>query len=189
MISALCPMPLVLYPSIYNLEAIVQTLIYFILVPMVYIAGATFFIGTTLRLIKIFREPKHPATLQIYPEKNPQWLWALHDTFLFPSVRRHKPVLWLFLMDFHIGLFLLVIGHFELIGEFAIFQIIPHEIFLGPGYIGLIMRHCLALFSVSTIFIAGQGPVGTGRLLSSDIIISDSHFRQRDGLGQKMVWV
>ena len=44
-----------------------ETLIYFILVPMVYIAFATFFIGTTLRLIKIFREPKHPATLQIYP--------------------------------------------------------------------------------------------------------------------------
>jgi hypothetical protein len=42
----------------------VDTLIYFILVPMVYLSVAVFFIGTALRLIKIFREPKHPAPLQ-----------------------------------------------------------------------------------------------------------------------------
>ena len=123
-----------------------QTLIYFILVPMVYIAFATFFIGTTLRLLKISREPKHPATLQIYPEKKPRWLWALHDTFLFPSVRRHKPVLWLFLITFHIGLLLLIIGHLELFGEIAIFQIIPHDVFLGQGYIGLILAISLLYF-------------------------------------------
>jgi len=124
----------------------VQTLIYFILVPMVYLAAATFFIGTALRLIKIFREPKHPATLQIYPEKKPQWLWALHDTFLFPSVRRHKPVLWFFLMVFHICLLFLIIGHLELFGDIAIFQIVPHEIFLGQGYIGLMLAIALLYF-------------------------------------------
>lgn len=116
-----------------------QTLIYFILVPMVYIAFAVFFIGTTVRLIKIFREPKHPTTLQIFPEKKPSWLWALYDTFLFPSVRRHKPVLWAFLIILHIGLLLLIIGHLELFGEFQIFQIIPHEVFLGQGYVGLVL--------------------------------------------------
>ena len=120
-----------------------ETLIYFILVPMVYIAFAVFFIGTIIRLIKIFREPKHPTTLQIFPEKKPTWLWALHDTFLFPSVRRHKPVLWVFLIFFHIGLLLLIVGHLELFGEFTIFQIIPHEVFLGQGYVGLIL--CLSL--------------------------------------------
>ena len=123
-----------------------QTLIYFILVPMVYIAFAVFFIGTAIRLIKIFREPKHPTTLQIFPEKEPKWLWALHDTFLFPSVRRHKPVLWIFLMLFHIGLLLLIIGHLELFEEFAIFQIIPHQVFLGQGYIGLILSITLLYF-------------------------------------------
>ncbi len=123
-----------------------QTLIYFILVPMVYIAFATFFIGTTIRLIKIFREPKHPTTLQIYPEKKPQWLWALHDTFLFPSVRRHKAVLWVFLMLFHICLLLLIIGHLELFGEFAIFQVIPHGVILGQGYVGLIIAISLLYF-------------------------------------------
>jgi nitrate reductase gamma subunit len=124
-------------------EAVLQTLIYFILVPMVYIAFAVFFIGTAIRLIKIFRQPGHPATLQIYPEKKPTWLWALHDTFLFPSVRRHKPVLWVFLILFHVALLFLIIGHLELLAEFKILQIIPHDVFLGQGYVGLIL--CLAL--------------------------------------------
>jgi len=113
---------------------------------MVYVAAAVFFFGTVVRLIKIFREPKHPATLQIYPEKKAKWLWALHDTFLFPTVRRHKPVLWVFLMLFHICLCLLIIGHIELFGEFEIFQIIPHEIFLGQGYVGLILAIALLYF-------------------------------------------
>jgi nitrate reductase gamma subunit len=120
--------------------------IYFILVPMVYLAFAVFFIGTAVRLVKIFREPKHPAPLQVYPAKNPKWLWALHDTFLFPTVRRHKPVLWVFLMLFHMGLGLLIIGHLELFAELKIFQIIPHEIFLGQGYLGLLLAIALLYF-------------------------------------------
>ena len=123
-----------------------ETLIYFILVPMVYIAFAVFFIGTAIRLIKILREPKHPTTLQIFPEKKPAWLWALYDTFLFPSVRRHKPVLWVFLIFFHIGLLLLIVGHLELFAEFTSFQIIPHEVFLGQGYVGLILSIALLFF-------------------------------------------
>jgi len=123
-----------------------ETLYYIILVPMVYVAFATFFIGTTVRLIKIFREPKHPTTLQIYPAKNPKWLWALFDTFLFPTVRRHKPVLWIFLMAFHICILLLIVGHLELFGEIELLQTIPHEIFLGQGYVGLIAIIALLYF-------------------------------------------
>jgi nitrate reductase gamma subunit len=113
---------------------------------MVYVAFGSFFFGTIIRLVKIFREPEHPTTLQIYPEKKAKWLWALHDTFLFPTVRRHKPVLWVFLMLFHICLLLLIIGHLELFAEFKVFQIIPHEVFLGQGYIGLILGIALLYF-------------------------------------------
>jgi nitrate reductase gamma subunit len=123
-----------------------ETLYYIILVPMVYVAFATFFIGTTVRLIKIFREPKHPTTLQIYPAKQPRWLWALFDTFLFPTVRRHKPVLWIFLMAFHICILLLIVGHLELFGEIELLQMIPHEIFLGQGFVGLIATIALLYF-------------------------------------------
>lgn len=123
-----------------------ESIYYFVLVPMVYIAFTVFFVGTVTRLIKIFRQPKHPATLQIYPEKRPRWAWALRDTFLFPTVIRHKPVLWIFLMAFHICLLLLIIGHLELVADLAIFQIIPHEVFLGQGFVGLITGICLLYF-------------------------------------------
>jgi nitrate reductase gamma subunit len=113
---------------------------------MVYISFTVFVVGTAVRLIKILKEPKHPTTLQIFPDKNPKWLWALHDTFLFPTVRRHKPILWIFLMLFHVCLLFLIIGHLELFAEFKLFQIIPHEVFLGQGYIGLILGIALLYF-------------------------------------------
>ena len=123
-----------------------ETVYYIILVPMVYIAFAVFFLGTVLRLVKIFREPKHPTTLQIFPKKQPRWFWALYDTFLLPTVRRHNPILWIFLMLFHISFFLLIIGHLELIDEYRIFQIFSHEVFLGKGFLGLILSVALLFF-------------------------------------------
>jgi nitrate reductase gamma subunit len=110
---------------------------------MVYLACAVFVLGTVIRLFKILLEPKHPTTLQIYPEQRPRWLWALHDTFLLPTVRRHKPVFWVVLMLFHIAFLLLIIGHLELIAEIKVFQVIPHEVFLGKGFVGLVL--CLAV--------------------------------------------
>lgn len=123
-----------------------QTVMYFILVPMVYIAFAVFFLGITYRVFSIWRKPKLPATQQIYPDRNPKWLWVLNDTFLFPTVRRHKPLLWLFLISFHVGLFLLLIGHLELVVDIGLFQIVPHEIFLGKGFVGVILAVCLLFF-------------------------------------------
>lgn len=123
-----------------------QTVSYIVLVPMVYVAVAVFFLGTVTRLIAIFRAPAHPTTLKIYPEKRPKWLWIWHDVFLFPTVRKHKPVLWVFLMLFHVGLVLLVIGHLELIADFEVFQLVPHEVFIGKGWVGFTMTVCLLYF-------------------------------------------
>ena len=123
-----------------------QTIYYIILIPMVYLAFAVFFLGTLIRLVKLFKEPKHPTTLQIFPEKRPRWLWALHDTFLLPTVRRHNTLLWVFLMLFHISFLFLIIGHLELMGDLRIFQIIEHEVFLGRGFIGLILSVSLLFF-------------------------------------------
>ena len=116
-----------------------ETVYYIILIPMVYVAFGIFFIGTGVRLVKIFLEPKNPTELAIFPQKRPRWLWAVGDTFLLPTVRKHKPVLWVVLMLYHICFLLLIIGHLELIGDIRIIQIIPHEIFLGKGFIGLIL--------------------------------------------------
>ena len=123
-----------------------ETIYYIILVPMVYLAFAIFFVGTGITLYKLFQSPKNPATLQIYPERRPKWLWALHDTFLLPTVRRHNPVMWVFLMAFHICFLLVIIGHLELFGEFQIFQVIEHEVFLGRGFVGLILSIALLYF-------------------------------------------
>jgi nitrate reductase gamma subunit len=113
---------------------------------MVYVAFGVFFFGSGVRLIKIFLESKNPTDLTIFPEKRPGWLWALGDTFLLPTVRRHKPILWVFLMLFHISFLLLIIGHLELIEDFRLIQIIPHEVFIGKGFIGLILTLALLYF-------------------------------------------
>jgi nitrate reductase gamma subunit len=123
-----------------------QTVYYIILVPMVYVAFAVFFFGTTIKLVQMFRKPKNPSTLMIFPEKGAPWLRALYDTFLLPTVRRHNPTLWVFLMLFHISFLLLIIGHLELIEDFSAFQIIEHEIFLGKGFVGLILSVSLLYF-------------------------------------------
>jgi nitrate reductase gamma subunit len=120
-----------------------QTFYYIVLVPMVYVAFAVFFVGTAVRLVKIYRSPKHPATLQIFPERRAKWAAALHDTFLLPTVRKHKPVLWVFLMAFHLAFLLVILGHLELFEEFRVFQVIPHQVFVGRGFVGLIL--CVSL--------------------------------------------
>lgn len=120
-----------------------QTLYYIILVPMVYLAFAVFFAGTAVRLVQLLRKPPQPTTLQIFPERSPKWLYALSDTFLLPTVRRHNPLLWVFLMAFHVALALLIIGHIELFDEFRMFQVIEHEVFLGRGMVGLVL--CISL--------------------------------------------
>lgn len=123
-----------------------ETLYYIVLIPMVYFAFAVFILGTIIRLVKIFREPPAPGKLQIFPDKRPRWLWAAYDTFLFPTILRHKPVFWVFLILFHVSFLLLIIGHLELIKDFSIFQIIPHEAFLGKGFVGLTLSICLLYF-------------------------------------------
>jgi nitrate reductase gamma subunit len=124
----------------------VETLIYIILVPMVYMAAVVFVAGSLIRLVAIWRAPVNPVSLQIYPRKNVSLPWVLYDTFLFPTVRRHRPVFWAALMVFHACLVLLVIGHLELFRNFALFQIVPHEVFLGRGWVGVAMILCLVFF-------------------------------------------
>ena len=123
-----------------------QTVYYIILVPMVYAAFALFFFGTVIKLVQLFRKPKNPTTLQIFPERGNPRLRAVYDTFLLPTVRRHDPLLWVFLMLFHICFLLLIIGHLELIEDFRVLQVIEHEIFLGSGFIGLILSISLLFF-------------------------------------------
>lgn len=124
-----------------------ETLYYIVLVPMVYVAFAVFIVGSIIRLVKVFRAEPNPIALNIfYPNKSFRFLRILSDTFLFPTVRRHKPVLWGFLMLFHLGMLLLILGHLELFSEMPFLQVIEHEVFLGHGFVGLIVILCVIYF-------------------------------------------
>ena len=123
-----------------------KTLYYLILVPMVYLAFLVFIVGTIIQGVRLWRTAKNPTTLQIFPEKKPKWLWALNDSFLLPTVRRHAPVRWVILMVFHLALLLLIIGHLELFKGFTFFQFWEHEIFLGKGFVGLTLSLALLTF-------------------------------------------
>jgi nitrate reductase gamma subunit len=122
---------------------------HFIMVPMVYSSAAVFVIGVIARSIRIIRSPRQKMTLQIFPEKRPAWLYAFIDTFLLPTVRTIRPVMWVFTMIFHGALVLLVLGHFELIGEFRSLQVVPHRVFLGGGFVGLALTLSLLFFLFS----------------------------------------
>lgn len=123
-----------------------KTIYYLILVPMVYLAFLVFIVGTIVQSIRIWGTAKNPSTLQVFPEKKPKWLWALHDSFLLPTVRRHAPVRWVILMIFHLAMLLLIIGHLELFKGFTVFQFWGHEIFLGKGFVGLALSLALLYF-------------------------------------------
>ena len=122
-----------------------DTLYYIILVPMVYLAFAVFLLGSLWRILGLARRP-FPRTAPIFPPPASPLLAALADSFLMPTARRHTPVLWVFLMVFHLCFLLLIVGHLELFHDFAIFQVIPHEIFLGSGVVGVLLTLCLLFF-------------------------------------------
>jgi len=122
---------------------------YVIMVPMVYVALGVFLFGIVARSIRIILAPRQMTTLQVFPATRHAWFHALVDTFLMPTVKTLRPALWVFTLLFHAALVLLVIGHLELIREFRALQIIPHEVFLGGGLVGLVLTVSVSYFLFS----------------------------------------
>ena len=123
-----------------------DTLNYIILVPMVYLSFSVFFIGMAYQVVRVFKKPAMAMQLGLYPKKKNRWAATLFDTFFMPTVLRAKPVFWFFLMGFHFCIFLLLVGHMELLYPAAIFQMIPHEIFIGKGMVGVFLLIALIFF-------------------------------------------
>ncbi|MBI5252124.1 MAG: respiratory nitrate reductase subunit gamma [Desulfomonile tiedjei] len=116
----------------------IDTVFYFIMVPMVYLAFAWFIVGAAIKILGIVRSPAMPHTLRIFPEKetNSARLAAVWDALTMPTVRAHRPLLWFFLMVFHIGIALLILAHLDLIPKLRISAAdSPHMI--GNGAIGV----------------------------------------------------
>lgn len=111
---------------------------YFVMVPMVYLAFSWCIVGITMKIIGIFRAPPHPFTLRIFPDSKTPYLRALLDAFTFPTVREHRPVLWVFLVLFHAALAVLVVAHLDLIPPLRLAPAnSPHMI--GHGVVGLVL--------------------------------------------------
>lgn len=116
-----------------------DSIYFFIMVPMVYIAFATLVIGIIFKFVLVFLSPKIKGTLPIFPRESVPWLCALKDAFFVPVAFMKDKTLWVFIIAFHAAFLLLIIGHLELIREFAVIQVIPHDIFLGAGWVGLVL--------------------------------------------------
>ncbi len=116
-----------------------DSIYYFIMVPMVYIAFVTLIAGTLFKLVLIFMSPTIKGTLAVFPRGSVPKLCALKDAFFVPIAFMKDRVLWFFIIAFHGAFLLLFIGHLELIRDFPIIQIIPHEVFLGAGWVGIIL--------------------------------------------------
>lgn len=110
---------------------------YFITVPMVYIAVAFCLVAIVVRMVKVARSPA-PFQLAIYPAADRPVLAALGDAFGMSQIRRRKPVFWFFLMVFHVGLVLLLLGHLDILSNVNIMP--PESIhMLGAGAVGLMV--------------------------------------------------
>ncbi len=116
-----------------------DSIYYFVMVPMVYIAFGTLFGGILFKFIVVLRSPKIKGTLAVFPRGPVPKLGALRDSFFIPDAFRKDKVFWFFIIAFHAAFLLLIIGHLELVREFALFQIIPHYVFLGAGWVGVVL--------------------------------------------------
>lgn len=112
---------------------------YYVMVHMVYIAVAVLFGGLLFKLAVILFSKKFNGSLATYPQKVPRPVGVVAEALFVPSAWSKAKVFWFFIIMFHAAFFLLIIGHLELIKEFKVFQIIPHTIFLGKGWIGIIV--------------------------------------------------
>lgn len=116
-----------------------ETIYYFVMVPMVYAALVILIGGLLFKLGVVLFSARFGGSLATYPKRLPRPLGVAAEAFLVPSAWRKAKVFWFFIIAFHVGFALLFVGHLELIREFAVLQIIPHQVFLGAGAVGGIL--------------------------------------------------
>ncbi len=110
----------------------------FVLVQMVYITAVVFIGGLIFKGIMVFNSSRFNGSLAVYPKGKNRVADVAADAFLVPSALRKDPGFWFVIVAFHVAVLFLVIGHLELIREFSIFQVIPHHVFIGAGWVGIV---------------------------------------------------
>jgi nitrate reductase gamma subunit len=110
---------------------------YVVMVPMVYAAFAVLILGIIFKIVLVLASPRVPGTRATFPKKLPRLVGIFTDAFTIPAAFRKAKLFWFFLIVYHSAFALLFIGHLELIREFKAIQVIPHEVFLGAGWVGI----------------------------------------------------
>lgn len=125
---------------------------YFVMVPMVYLALAWCLIGIVVNILGVLKAPSQPPTLRIFPEgKGPDdppaspLAGAFWDAFTFPSVRKYQPILWVFLILFHISLVILILAHLDILPQINILSG-QSEHMIGNGALGVVITACILYF-------------------------------------------
>ncbi len=131
-----------------------DTVYYFIMVPMVYLAVAVFVIGVLTHLIRWLAGRRHPSTLRIFTGRRATSWGALYDSFLMPQVRRHAPWFWVFLLIYHVAFLLLILAHLDLIPGIRIMPAGSRHM-LGAGFVGVAVTVSLFYFLLRRL----RGPV------------------------------
>jgi nitrate reductase gamma subunit len=119
-----------------GLALVLDKVEYSIMVPMVYFALIFCLAAIILHVISILRAPAQPYSLRIFPASKRPKLAALADTFTMPQVRKHKPMLWVFLMIFHISFLLLILGHLDILPNISLIPEASRDM-LGRGLVGV----------------------------------------------------
>ncbi len=121
--------------------------LFLVMVPMVYLAFLTCAIGVLTKIFEILRAPKHPHTLQIFPQRKASGLNALAETMTMPTVLRAKPVFWVILMVYHLGVVFLVLSHLDLLPQINILSS-DSEHMIGNGAVGAAVTLSVLYFLV-----------------------------------------
>jgi nitrate reductase gamma subunit len=115
---------------------VVDRIDYVIMVPLLYLSVLALVVGVIWRIVTIMRAPANPYNLRLYPVRKRPGLAALGDTFAMPQVRKHKPLFWVFLMMFHAGFLLLILGHLDIFPHIRILPAASRHM-LGAGAVGV----------------------------------------------------
>jgi nitrate reductase gamma subunit len=127
---------------------------YFAMVPMVYAAFAVLTGGIISKLAVVIASKKFKGSLATYPHVLPRPAGVAAEAFFVPVAWRKAKVFWLFIIAYHVAFLFLIIGHLELIREFKTIQIIPHQVFLGAGAVGV----CLVVSVLYFLFRRFKSP-------------------------------
>jgi nitrate reductase gamma subunit len=132
---------------------------YAIVVPLVYAALAFLLVAIVLRLVAIFRAPREPFQLALYPAPRHGFAAAMSEAFGMPQVMKRDPLFWVFLMCYHLGFLALILGHLDILPQVNIVPASSRHM-LGAGVVGLMV-------TIPTFYFIGRRFKGEVRKIST----------------------